>query len=189
MKKNWVYVIVLALMLVLTACGDESGSSSSGGSDGDTIKIGTIWDVTGGGSALGVPERNGFNLLVKQLNENGGINGKKLEVIEADNQSDETKSLTEAKRLINQENVLAIVGGSQSTTSLAIVPAVQEAKVPYIANGSARSIINGNEWVFLTPPSDEALIRRLLTAMQDKGTKKVAMLRVNNDLELLVKQL
>lgn len=182
--KSLSFILVLALMVILAACGDstEDTAKSEASSKGEeTIKIGAIWDVTGGASTMGVPERNAFNLLVEQTNEAGGINGKKIEVIEADNQSDETKALTEAKRMINQENVLAIVGASQSTTSLAIVPAVQQGKVPYISNGSARKIINGNEWVFLTPPSDEALVRSLVTNMEKNGVKKVGMIRVNND--------
>lgn len=184
LKRKLTWVLLLVVSVILTACGGSDEPSSSNNSEetsGETIKIGAIWDVTGGASSMGVPERNAFNLLVEQTNEEGGINGKKLEVIEADNQSDETKALTEAKRMINQENVLAIVGASQSTTSLAIVPVAQQAGVPYIANGSARKIIDGNEWVFTTPPSDEALIRSLLVNMQEKGIKKIAMLRVNND--------
>lgn len=182
LKRKFTWMLLMVVMsAVLVACGNADDSSSGDGVSEDTIKIGAIWDVTGGASSMGVPERNAFNLLVEQANEAGGINGKKIEVIEADNQSDETKSLTEAKRMINQENVVAIVGGSQSTTSLAIVPVAQQSGVPYIANGSARSIINGNEWVFITPPSDEALMRPLVENIKEKGIKKIAMIRVNND--------
>ncbi|MCM3568100.1 ABC transporter substrate-binding protein [Neobacillus mesonae] len=176
-------ILIVALGLVLAGCSSSSSTSStSSDSNSDkTIRIGAIWDVTGAGSALGVPERNALRMLVEKTNENGGINGKKVELIESDNQSNETKALTDAKRMISQEKVVAIIGGAQSTTSLSMVPTIESEGVPYISNGSNRGIINGKKWAFLTPPSDEVLITTILKDAQKNGIKKMAMIRVNND--------
>jgi branched-chain amino acid transport system substrate-binding protein len=183
----------LTLALVTTACGNSTSNNtgntsapgsaqpSAGAAAGETIKIGAIWDVTGAGSSLGLPERNALRMLVEETNANGGINGRLIELIEADNQSNETKALTEAKRMINEEKVVAIIGGAQSTTSLAMVPAIEEAGVPYISNGSHPNIIEGRKWSFRTPPSDYLLVRKVLEDAKARGFKKIGVLRVNND--------
>jgi len=184
MKKTTLFclVTIFTLMIALAGCGpSESKDAALSASNDDTILIGSIWDVTGNGSSIGVPERNALQLLVEETNANGGINGKMIKLIEADNQSDETKALTEAKRILNQENVLAIVGGVQSTTSLAMIPTIEEEGVPYISNGSVQSIIEGRHWTFRTPPPDSLLTATVLEDMQEKGYKKLAILRVNND--------
>lgn len=164
---------------MLTGCAGASKQSSTEASK--TIKVGVILDVTGGGSSLGIPERNAIRLLVDETNAKGGINGKKIELVESDDQTNETKALTEAKRMVNDEKVTAIIGGSQSTTSLAMVPTIEQAGVPYISNGSVMSIIQGKKWIFKTPAGDELLTKLLLQDAKKKGFKKIAMLKVNTD--------
>jgi branched-chain amino acid transport system substrate-binding protein len=187
-KKFNLFCLSIVMTLGMTAAGCSSSTTSGPAKDNNStsssngaIRVGLIMDVTGGGSALGVPERNAVKMLVDQTNASGGINGKKIELIEADNQSNETKALTEAKRLINEEKVDAIIGGAQSTTSLAMVPAIEAAGVPYISNGSNEKIIKDKKWSFRTPPSDNILVRNVLKDAKAKGIKKIALLRVNND--------
>jgi branched-chain amino acid transport system substrate-binding protein len=180
--RKFTYLILTGLLLIsimLTGCAGASKQSSAEANK--TIKIGLIYDVTGGGSALGIPERNAIRILVDETNANGGINGKKIDLIESDNQSNETKALTEAKRMINEENVMAIIGGAQSTTSLSMVPTIEQAGIPFISNGSVMSIIQGKKWIFKTPPADKVLTKLLLQDAKNKGFKKIALLRVNND--------
>lgn len=179
-------MVVLLVSIALSGCATSNSKESSTNTNenakvAETIKIGMIYDVTGGGSVLGVPQRNTIKLLVDETNANGGINGKKIELIEADNQSNETKALTEAKRMINQENVIAIIGGAQSTTSLSMIPAIEEAGVPYISQGSVQAIIEGKQWTFRTPPADKLLTKVLLEDAKKRGIKTIAVLRVNND--------
>lgn len=169
---------LLFISIMLTGCAGASKTSSK--KENNTIKIGLIFDVTGGGSALGIPERNAIRLLVDETNTKGGINGKKIELVESDNQSNETKALTEAKRMVN-EDVMAIIGGAQSTTSLSMVPTIEQAGVPYISNGSVMAIIKEKKWIFKTPPADKVLTKLLLQDAKEKGFKKIALLRVNND--------
>lgn len=180
--KKFSYLILTGLLLIsimLTGCAGASKQSSTEASK--TIKVGLIFDVTGGGSALGIPERNAIKLLVDETNAKGGINGKKVELVESDNQSNETKALTEAKRMVNEEKVTAIIGGAQSTTSLSMVPTIEQAGVPFISNGSVLAIIQGKKWIFKTPPADKVLTKLLLQDAKKKGFKKIALLRVNND--------
>lgn len=88
-----------------------------------------------------MPERDAIKLVEEDVNKKGGINGRPVQVIIYDNESDETKSVLAAKKLIEQDNVLGILGTSQSGTTMAIVDTVEKAGVPLISFGSSIRIV------------------------------------------------
>ena len=94
----------------------------------EPIRIGAIFSVTGPASFLGEPERNTAKMLEEQLNRDGGLLGRKVEVIVYDDEYDATKALTAVDRLIKRDRVVAIVGPSGTGSTLAIIPKVEEAK-------------------------------------------------------------
>lgn len=146
-------------------------------SSGETLKIGALFAVTGFNSPLGTPEKESVKMLEEQINAKGGVNGRKLEVIVYDTESDETKAVTLAKKLIEQDKVLAIMGPSSTGESLALVDAVQRAKLPLIsAAASARITDPKNTWVFKTPQSDELVVAELFDHLKAKGLTRVALL-------------
>ena len=91
---------VVAAAGVLTACGGSSSSSaaSTGSSDaaasGDTIKVGVLGPMTGDVSVYGLAVINGASLYLKQVNADGGVNGKQIEIITMDEQGDATQAVT-----------------------------------------------------------------------------------------------
>src|SRR5512142_1601130 len=88
---------------------------------GEPIRIGGIFSVTGPASFLGEPERNTAKMLEGELNRAGGLLGRPVEVVLYDDESDATKAVTAADRLLKRDRVVAVVGPSTSGSTLAIV--------------------------------------------------------------------
>lgn len=106
----------------------------------EPYKIGAIFSVTGAASFLGEPEKNTVLMLVEQINKAGGINGHPLEVIIEDSKSDETQAVLAAKKLIEKDKVLAIIGPSTTGESMAVIPIVTSAQTPLISAAAGASI-------------------------------------------------
>ncbi|MGF2614596.1 ABC transporter substrate-binding protein [Rossellomorea vietnamensis] len=181
MKKIFTGMLAVALSVGMTACSSESGAD--GETDKEVYKIGAIYSKTGPGSPLGEPEWNATELLEKQINDDGGINGVPIEIILADDESTPEKAMEEMNRMINDENVLAVLGTTTSGPSLAMKGLAMDSEVPMISAGAAVGIISPVEeskWVFKTPHSDAHAVERVYMYLQDKGMKNVAILADSN---------
>jgi branched-chain amino acid transport system substrate-binding protein len=130
----------------LAACGGNS-SSGGGGTGGGTVKIGVAIGKTGYLAAVDNPFGNGVNLAVDYLNKNGGVNGKKFEVVVQDMQSNAAKAVPVTNQLINQQKVSVIIGGSTSAATAADAPIIEPRKVPMIA---ASVLPPNSKWIFST---------------------------------------
>lgn len=98
----------------------------------DTIKIGEIATITGDFAAFGDAEVQAIKLAVKEINEKGGVLGKKLEVIMYDCRTRNEDMVNAARRLTKQDKVTAVIGPSGSGLCIAAAPVFNEAKVPHI---------------------------------------------------------
>lgn len=125
MKKRLV-MGVAALSLLATACGAGSGSNA------DEIKIGSMFEKTGEVSAYGTAEANAVNLAVKEINDNGGILDKKIDLVEYDTKSDNTEAASIATKLGTQDEVSIIVGPATTGAVKASTPAVTRAGVSLV---------------------------------------------------------
>lgn len=142
-----------ALALTLTACAEESGGQGGGGGGGSQegpIKIGAVLDITGAGASLGVPERQTLEMLAEQVNAEGGIDGREIELIIEDNQSTEDAAARAATKLIQTDQVDILLGASRTGPSLAMRPIAEQAQIPMISLAANIKIIEGSEWVFKT---------------------------------------
>src|SRR5690606_24609405 len=106
-----------------------------------TIRIGATAAATGAASALGEPEANTFRMLQDQLNAAGGINGIPVEIVFLDTASDTAQAVTNVNRLIQENDVHAVICCTISANSLAIIDAVQGATVPNISLAASSQII------------------------------------------------
>lgn len=106
------------------------------GVTGDTILIGEVGSLTGSEATFGISTRNAIELAIKEANAAGGVKGKKIEIRVYDNQSKPEEAANAATRLINQDQVLLILGEVASTNSIAMATKAQPAKVPMISNAS-----------------------------------------------------
>lgn len=121
-KKKITSVLMASTLVVgmLAGCGSkETGSGGSGDSGGDTIKIGANLELTGAVASYGTGIEAGIDLAVKEINENGGVDGKKLKIIKVDNKSDAAEATNAAIKLTSQDKVTAIIGAATSGNTVA----------------------------------------------------------------------
>ena len=108
----------------LTGCGGEKSA--------DTIKVGANLELTGGSATFGISSKNAIDLAFKELNDKGCINGKKLELVVADNKSEAAEAANAMQKLISQDNVVAVIGPNLSSSVIAASAINNGAKVPDI---------------------------------------------------------
>jgi branched-chain amino acid transport system substrate-binding protein len=145
----------------------------------ESIKIGGLLETSGFIASLGQPGLEGAMLAVEQVNAKGGITGKKLELININTESDNTKTVTAVKRLTEQDQVVAIVGPMNSGSSFASIDTVQRAATAMISNGGSRGIVlpaADKKWIFLAPLTDVLVQSVMLSDMKKKGITKLALL-------------
>src|SRR5215813_5296299 len=102
----------------------------------DAIKIGAPFNVTGGLSSLDAPALNGAKLKAKEINDAGGIGGKKIDLVVYDTKTDPTVIASVASQLINQDKVPVALGFTDSDSVLALGPIFQQAGVPFVTPGA-----------------------------------------------------
>ena len=121
------------------ASGGTAAAPASGGTPGvtgDTILLGEVGSLTGSEATFGISTRNAIDLAIREVNAAGGVKGKKIDIRVYDNQSKPEEAAQAANRLINQDNVLLILGEVASSNSMAMAEKAQPAKVPMISNAS-----------------------------------------------------
>lgn len=101
-------------MSALTGCG-----GGSKGTDGDTIKVGGLLEMTGGSASFGISGKNGIDLALKKINEKGVLGGKKLSLVVADTKSEASEATNGMQKLISQDKVVAVIGPNQSSAVIA----------------------------------------------------------------------
>ncbi len=147
-----------------------------GASAAETIKIGSFLAVTGGASFLGDPEKKTLEMYVAQINANGGVGGRQIELILYDSGGDAKKAAGFVKRLINDDKVDLILGGSTTGETMAVIPLVEKAGVPFISFGGAGVIVNPvKKWVFKTPHTDRLAVRKMYEDIKKQGLSKIAL--------------
>lgn len=130
MKKvtRFIALLLVATLVMagFTGCGKKGGKSS------DTIKIGLVFSLTGGTAITEECMYNSAVLAIEQINENGGINGKKVEYVVKDYATDADTAVKVVKELILQDEVTAIVGLYTSSSRVAVEPIIEEYEVPLV---------------------------------------------------------
>jgi branched-chain amino acid transport system substrate-binding protein len=175
MRNYLKYAVVLTLVAAVLALGGISCSEEPK----EAYKIGAVFATTGPASNLGVPEKQTVDMMVEQINAAGGINGHPLEVVIYNTESSSEKCATLVTRLIEQDNVLAIIGPTTSGESLAIIDTVTTAKVPLVSAAASVKIVTpiaDRYWVFKTPQTDKEAVIEIYRYMKGQGITKVAII-------------
>lgn len=143
----------------------------------DTIKIGSFLSVTGPASFLGDPELKTLQLYIDKINAEGGVAGKQLELIHYDDAGDANKARTFAKRLIDNDTVDIILGGTTTGTTMAALPLAERANIPFISMAGGIEITQPvKQWVFKTPQTDRMAAAKVLEDMKQRGFSKIALI-------------
>lgn len=170
-------VISRRTLLAAAAAFGMLSVSAAPASAADTIKVGTFLAVTGPASFLGDPELKTLQMYVDKINDSGGVLGKKLELVHYDTAADPNKAVTFVKRLIDQDEVDVLLGGSASGETLAVMPMVEKAEIPYISFAGARKIVDPvQKWTFKTPHTDTMACQKIFEDMKKRGLTKIGMI-------------
>ncbi|HEX7221571.1 MAG TPA: ABC transporter substrate-binding protein [Burkholderiales bacterium] len=141
------------------------------------IKVGAFLSVTGPAAFLGDPEQKTLELYVEKLNAAGGLLGRKLELVAYDSAGDAEKARGFVKRLIEQDKVDVLVGGSTTGETMAAVPLAEAAGVPFISLAGAVVIIEPvKKWVFKTPHTDRMACEKIFVDMRARGATRAALI-------------
>lgn len=145
-------LIALGLIALLAATGCQrrsGGGDTSGGGSGDPIKVGVYLDLSGQTSSFGQSTKNGIEMARDEINNAGGINGRKIELVIEDEQGEPGKVTTVVTKLLRQDQVKALIGEVASTNSLTAAPKAQEAKVPMITPSSTNpEVTKKGDYIF-----------------------------------------
>ena len=173
-------VIVVVVWGVTTIQKKQKPSNS-----GQALKIGVLLPLTGDVASYGEPGRNVFELAKEEVNNSGGIKGRRLEFIYEDSKCDGTTAANAAQKLINADKVQIIIGGLCSTESLAAVPVATKAKIAMFSAVSTSPKLTGiSPYFFRISPSDASQGELDAKTALAKGYKLVAVVQQQLDYPL-----
>jgi len=172
-------VLSSLLTVVISFC-LVAGFSPVSTAKAENIKVGAILAVTGGASFLGGPEARTLEMMVEEINANGGVNGNKLELIIKDSGGNPEKAISFAKQLIEEDKVFAIIGPSTSGETMKIKNIAEEAQMILLSCAAAEVIVNPvAKYVFKTPQKDSDAVKKIYGTMKELGISKIAVLTGN----------
>lgn len=178
-KKILAVIMVICMLFSMVACSSES----SAGKEEDVIKIAHIGPLTGDGEPWGTAEIKAINMFVEELNESGGVLGKKVQIYSYDNRFDNIETTNAARKAINNDGVSAIIGTNGSSNSIALSGVCEELKVPHIATTATNPSVTVKEdgsvrpysfRVTITDPQQGSVIANF--AINDLKVKTAAVL-------------
>ncbi len=151
--------------------------SAFGAMAADPIKIGSVLSVTGPAAFLGDPELKTLQLYVADINKKGGVLGRQLELVHYDDGSDANKANGFAKRLLDDDKVDVLIGGTTTGSTMSMVPLAEKSATPFISLAGAVVIIEPvKKFVFKTPHTDRMAAEKVFEDMKKRGLTKVALL-------------
>jgi branched-chain amino acid transport system substrate-binding protein len=164
---------MFAAIMATGACSAPGTTTGSG----TPVKIGAVLSTTGAQAALGMPEKNVILMEVKRINDAGGINGRPLDVIIEDDASDVDQAVAVTTRLIEQEQVLAIIGSTGTGQTMQMRGEIDKAKIPQISLAGGL-VVTGqfDPLVFQTPWSNALVGPTTLEYLKSAGYKKVGLI-------------
>jgi branched-chain amino acid transport system substrate-binding protein len=126
-----------------------SGIMLSSALAANSLKIGVMLPLTGRQATFGRIQQKSVLMAAAEVNAGGGINGKKIELIVADTQSNPDMGRRAIERLITRDKVLAIGGGFSSTVTWAAISIAQKNKIPFLVNSAAADKITEQGWEYI----------------------------------------
>lgn len=148
--------------------------------DKSPLKIGLLLSVSGPGAVYGIPERDAVQVVADDINKKGGVNGRKIELAVYDEATNPTESARGIIELIQRDKVVAVIGSSMGSGTLAAGPSALRFQVPIVAPNGTISVTNKDHafypWVFRTMTSDSLNTKEMFTRAVAKGAKKIGIM-------------
>ncbi|MBK5958624.1 ABC transporter substrate-binding protein [Rhodoplanes elegans] len=140
------------------------------------VKIGAVLSTTGLAEYLGAPEKRTLELWVDAINAAGGVGGEKLNLIVHDDGGDPETARKLTERLVGQDKVAAVIGGTTTATTLAMIPVVEAAQVPFVSLAGAVQIVEPvRKWVFKTPHTDRMACEKIFADLKRRKLTTIAI--------------
>ncbi|MCL0100729.1 ABC transporter substrate-binding protein [Peptococcaceae bacterium] len=180
MSKKIIALIALLVMLpaVLLGCGREEGQKAE-----ETIKIGCVLSMSGALGAMGTKMADAVKMAVDEINAQGGINGKKIELLIEDDATDAVQSLSAVRKLHSVDGVNLMIAGMTSGAAKAIGPYLAENKILAISPSATAAALTGKPWrdyFFRTTPSDAFQGRAMAELVANKNLNRIVIFVMNN---------
>ena len=134
--KRKLLLVMSILALILTSCGTKDNEPT----DDSKVRIGVVTPQTGPVSIYGKANENGIKLATKEINDNGGIGGREIELVVMDDKGEITDAVT-SFNLLMEENVDVVIGAFTSKPSLALAETAKNYEVPVITPGGTQEDI------------------------------------------------
>ena len=171
--------ISVALVLMLASAGACAA-------DGQPIKLGAFFDLSGSAAFIGTPTKLVAEMAVDKINKAGGINGRPLELVIGDTEGDTVKAVNIAKKFIYKDKVAAIIGPTRTDTGMAVKKIVHAGRIPTFMTVGGDPVIMGGEklgpfdWVFKSPQRSSVAVKRLFMYLKEKQIGKIALLTASD---------
>jgi len=175
MKKMLAFVLALLLTV---------GVYSAFGAD--PIKIGAFYSLSGPAAAIGTPTKLVTQMAVEKINKEGGINGRPIELVLGDTESEPTKAVMVAKKFINVDKVAAIIGPDRTDLGMAVKKMIEDSGVPTFMTVGGDPVIMGGgplgtfKWVFKSPQRSSTAVEKLYGYLQKEKVKNVALITASD---------
>lgn len=172
---NFVRKLVLSVVAACTMVGVVRAAE-------DTIRVGVYCPLTGGSADMGISVRNGIRLAIEEINGMaGGVNGRKIELVERDDQANPEFAKKVVEELITKDKVVAALGVCNTGVGLATIEFFQNAKVPLIVPVSTGTPLTKKyagapeNWIFRVSPRDEVQAPFIVADALKRGYRKIAL--------------
>ena len=162
---------------------EDAKSGEAGKAAADTVKIGFMGALTGDVAMFGKPTLEGMKIAADEVNAAGGINGKKIEIVEADNRGDKQEGASVAQKLISRDNVVAILGDPTTGISKVVAPIAQKAQVVLLSAGATGpGLVEVGDYIFRNTLLDSVAIPACIDYFaKELKYKKVAIVTSDNN--------
>src|SRR5450631_1431484 len=187
LNKLMVFAVILAVSAGFSLAGckkkEEANPAEAPKPASDTVKIGFMGALTGDVAMFGKPTLEGMKMAADEVNAAGGINGKKIEIVEADNRGDKQEGASVAQKLISRDNVVAILGDPTTGISKVVAPIAQKAGVVMISAGATGpGLVEIGDYIFRNTLLDSVAIPACIDYFaKDLKYKKVAVITSDNN--------
>lgn len=166
--------LLCSLLVALTLSGLSSARAA------EEFRLGAFFSTTGTYTFMGDPEKKALEMLVERANAQGGILGRQIRLIGYDDGSEPERAMTVAKRLIDNDRVDLIIGGSGTPTSMAVLPLMEKAEMPYVSMGGGIGIVEPvRKWTFKIPHTDRMGAEKVMADLKRRGLTRLALLSEN----------
>ncbi|MBU5443615.1 ABC transporter substrate-binding protein [Paenibacillus sp. MSJ-34] len=176
--------VLLALTLVVSACGSPAGSAENGGSSQEDIVLAVAGPMSGDGAEYGKAFKEGAELAVSKYNDQGGYGGRKVRLVFGDDKNDPKEAANVAQKLASDSKVLAVIGHWSSSATYAGIPIYERNQIPMITPTASHPDLTKEEtkWIFRSSTTQDMEGENLADyAVNILGKKKIAVLYINSD--------